>query len=429
MIHLVLGLVGTISFVPQLYTLIILGLGIFTIFVSNNENEEALIFAAYIVGIEVFLRMTRGAISYEIGKYSLMIFLLIGSLIGRQKQKSNFSFVLFILFLLLGIMLTKVPAGESIRKAIAFNLTGPIALGIASLYLFQRPIKKKVLLDILYVSILPVFSMVAYMYYRTPNLSEMVFGTGSNFDTSGGFGPNQVSTILGYGFFVIAIFIILKVKLTGFILFDGIILAYFVFRGLLTFSRGGVITAGVGLSCFLFFYILYKKISFGDIFKYGLLVITFIGGIWLYTSDLTGGMIVNRYQSKDRTGKRKELTTGRAGLFKAQLDGFKEAPLFGIGVGNGKYKRLKEGDFIGTSHNEVSRLIEEHGVLGIIMLLILIINPILLFRSNGSLTNAFTTSFFVIWFLTINHSAMRVAFPAFIYGLCLIRITDIQDEA
>ena len=40
---------------------------------------------------------------------------------------------------------------------------------------------------------------------------------------------------------------------------------------------------------------------------------------------------------------------------------------------------------------------------------------------------AFTISFYLFWFLTINHSAMRIALPGFIYGLSLIRI--VPDEA
>jgi hypothetical protein len=35
-----------------------------------------------------------------------------------------------------------------------------------------------------------------------PSVRDVVTGTGSNFATSGGFGPNQVATIMGLGLFV-----------------------------------------------------------------------------------------------------------------------------------------------------------------------------------------------------------------------------------
>ena len=35
---------------------------------------------------------------------------------------------------------------------------------------------------------------------------------------------------------------------------------------------------------------------------------------------------------------------------------------------------------------------------------------------------SFSLAFFILWFLTINHSAMRLGFPAIVYGLSLINI-------
>ena len=39
--------------------------------------------------------------------------------------------------------------------------------------------------------------MTTYLFLYTPSIKSVLSGTGSNFATSGGFGPNQVSTILG----------------------------------------------------------------------------------------------------------------------------------------------------------------------------------------------------------------------------------------
>ena len=97
-----------------------------------------------------------------------------------------------------------------------------------------------------------MFSMVSYVYFRTPNLEELVFGTLSNFDTSGGFGPNQVATMIGFGAFILGVFLFIRVNLSVYIFLDGIFLTYFVYRGLLTFSRGGMITAGIAFIIFSF---------------------------------------------------------------------------------------------------------------------------------------------------------------------------------
>ena len=411
-IHVVIGFLAASSTFSKLFGAFIITVGLVIVVLSSNKKEEALLISSYIVGLEVFLRMTKGTISYEMGKYGVALFLIVGMLVGETKQKLSVAYFLYILLLLLGIVFTQVPEGESIRKAITFNLSGPIVLGICALYLYKRPIEFSELKQILFFLLLPIFSMVSYMYFRTPNLREMVFGTGSNFDTSGGFGPNQVSTILGLGMFVLAVFLYMKIKVTGFIILDALFLAYFTYRGLLTFSRGGVLTAGVG--------------SIKLIIKYLFISSFFIFGIWLYTSNITGGMIDNRYAGKDRTGKKKDVSSGRLGVFTSQLESFKEAPLFGIGVGNGKYKREKKGELITTSHNEVSRIIEEHGLIGVILLIILIYIPMVHFKNANNFQRGFILSFFVFWFLTVNHSAMRIGFPGFIYALSLIHIRDTE---
>ncbi|MGK0235289.1 MAG: hypothetical protein ACI9EK_001823 [Psychroserpens sp.] len=54
-------------------------------------------------------------------------------------------------------------------------------------------------------------------------------------------------------------------------------------------------------------------------------------------------------------------------------------------------------------------------------ILLLIITPLILRLKNK--TNIYLYSLLMFWFLTINHSSMRIAAPAFIYGLCLLTIT------
>ena len=171
-----------------------------------------------------------------------------------------------------------------------------------------------------------------------------------------------------------------------------------------------------------------NKNIIGTVLKY--FGIAFIGliGVWLYTSGVTGGMLENRYTGKNSSGvQKKDITSGRTEIILTQFESFYESPWFGIGVGNGKYKRMEAEDNItAASHNEVTRLIEEHGFLGIIILLILLLVPMEHFLNSSNYQRAFLISFYIFWFLTINHSAMRIAFPGFIYGLSLIRIT--RDE-
>jgi O-antigen ligase len=423
-IHVVIGFLVTILPFAKIYPLFILIIGIYIIYSSRNKNEEALYLASYLVGVEVFIRMSDGFLLYETGKYGIILFSLLGIIWGPVKQKTSISFLLYVLFLVIGIVFTQVPLGESLRKSIAFNLSGPISLGFFALYCYKRTITILQLKELLFVCLLPVFSIISFVYFRTPDLEELVFNGSSNFSTSGGFGPNQVATIIGFGVFILSVFIFTRVQLSLSIFLDIIFLLYFTYRGLLTFSRGGMITAIFAFFIFVLFMLFYQKNTFIKVFKFLFITLILFLGIWLYTSDITGGMIDNRYANKNAAGiEKKDVSAGRFQLFSAQLENFYESPILGIGVGNGKYKRIESGKRItAASHNEITRLIEEHGLLGILALLILLVKPLQNIYFSTNYQRAFLLSFYVFWFLTINHSAMRIAFPAFVYGLSLIKI-------
>ena len=423
-IHVVIGFLVTILPFAKIYPLFILIIGIYIIYSSRNKNEEALYLASYLVGAEVFIRMSDGFLLYETGKYGIILFSLLGIIWGPVKQKTSISFLVYVLFLVIGIVFTQVPLGESLRKSIAFNLSGPISLGFFALYCYKRTITIIQLKELLFVCLLPVFSIISFVYFRTPDLEEFVFQVSSNFKTSGGFGPNQVATIIGFGVFILSVFIFTRVQLSLSIFLDIIFLLYFTYRGLLTFSRGGMITAIFAFFIFVLFMLFYQKNTFIKVFKFLFITLILFLGIWLYTSNITGGMINNRYANKNATGiEKKDISAGRFQLFSAQLENFYESPILGIGVGNGKYKRIESGKRItAASHNEMTRLIEEHGLLGILALLILLVKPLQNIYFSTNYQRAFLMSFYVFWFLTINHSAMRIAFPAFVYGLSLIKI-------
>ncbi len=428
-IHILIGYLATFYWFPKFFGILVIVSCIILTSNSKNKNEEAFLFAMYITGAEVFIRMIKGFYLYETGKYSVMLLLIIGLFVGEFKQKFALHYVFYLLLLALGIVFTQVPDGESIKNAIVFNLSGPIVLGVSAIYFYKRPIDIKKVLNALFLMILPIISMVTFLYFRTPNIKEILFGGSANFQASGGFGPNQVATAIGLGIFIIIVFILLKEKFTGFLALDILFLAYFIYRGLLTFSRGGIITGFAAVILFSFFFFLYKNGSLKVFFKYSLLGGLFLIVIWGYTSNITGGMLENRYAGKNARGiAKKDITSGRFDIINRQFNSFLDYPL-GIGVGNGKYERLKSNEQItAASHNEVGRLLEEHGFIGFFLLLLLIFVPLFNFFKSDLLSKAFLISFYILWFLTINHSAMRIALPGFIYALSLIIITDVDNQ-
>ncbi|MCB0467433.1 MAG: O-antigen ligase family protein, partial [Aequorivita sp.] len=143
--------------------------------------------------------------------------------------------------------------------------------------------------------------------------------------------------------------------------------------------------------------------------------------IWTFTIFQTGGLIENRYANEDSLGREKEdITTGRVDLLTTEIEAFKKSPILGVGVGQVKtYFETELGIELPT-HNEISRMLSEHGLFGIFALLVLIFAPIIT-KMNGR-KNIYFYPFLIFWGLTIAHSSMRIAAPAFIYALSLLNI-------
>ena len=383
-----------------------------------------LVACAYVVGIEVFLRMNGGTIFYEAIKYLVILFMLMG-LISNSFSNKSLIYVLYILLLIPGIFVAVADLGfeTDIRRAIAFNLSGPICLGIAAVFCYKRTITYNQIRLILLALLLPLISMTVYLFLYTPDLKAAITGTESNFMTSGGFGPNQVATVLGIGIFVLATRFFMSKAPILYRFLDLALLGILTYRALITFSRGGVITAVIMILFFIGIY--YFKVNLKTKFqiKFSLFVfLIFVSFIWIYSTIQTGGFIEKRYANQDASGREKaDITTGRTDLVAFEFKEFIDNPFLGIGVGKVKEERLNETGVEAASHNEMSRIVAEHGLLGVFAFLILLFTP-LVFRLKNK-TNLFFYSFYLFWLLTINHSAMRIAAPAFIYALCLLNIT------
>jgi O-antigen ligase len=200
----------------------------------------------------------------------------------------------------------------------------------------------------------------------------------------------------------------------------------FAYRGIVTFSRGGVITAV--MMTIVFIIVLYFRANLAGKAKINTIAIIAILvsiGIWGYSSLQTGGLIDKRYANQDAIGRvKKDRLGGREAIANTEIQMFLENPILGVGVGKNKEYREAEIGIVAASHNEITRMLAEHGSLGAFGLLILFCTPLILYFQNRE--NIFALCFLIFWLLTINHAAMRMASPAFIYALSLLKINNVQ---
>lgn len=429
--HAFLGvLVFVLPFISKIYTVSLLAFGIYYIIKSKNRNNEALVIAAYVVSIEVLLRMTDGMLLNEFGKYSILIFMFLGMIFSGFNNK-GFLYWIFLLLLIPGIIVAVITLDldTDVRKAIAFNLSGPVCLGFSAIYCYQRAISFDRLLGVITAFSLPLIAVAVYLFLYTPSVKAVVTGTQSNFETSGGFGPNQVSTILGLGVFIFFVQLVLNSKSRLMQLINGGFVLVFAFRGIVTFSRGGILTAVMMI--FVFLMVLYFQVSARTKPRIGLIImLSFVAGmgVWGYSSLQTGGLINKRYANQDASGREKKTQlSGREDLMASEMQMFWDNPILGVGVGRNKEIREKETGIESASHNEITRMLAEHGSLGLIDLIILLCTPIVLFIINRQ--NILALSFLAFWLLTINHAAMRLAAPAFVYALSLLKVYTVEKPA
>jgi len=422
--HAVLGfLIYLVPFVSKIYGYAIFIGGVYYVIKTQNKKNEALMVAAYVVGSEVFLRMTGGNPLYEIAKYGVMVFIFMGMYYSGFSKNAT-PYWIFLLLLVPSIVLTTFVLNfdTNMRNTIAFNISGPVCLGVSSLYTFRRKIPLEQINTILLSMGLPIVTCMVYVTFYTPRLQDVITSTESNFETSGGFGPNQVATVFGLGMFIFFSRTILESR-TKFMLALNLILAITMsYRGIVTFSRGGMITGFLMILLLLLF--LYCKSNFKGRVKLNY-VMVFIAvamvATWAYTSFQTGGLIDKRYANQDARGREKESKfTGREDVAQNEINTFLNNPVFGVGVGKGTEVRLEETGIGVLSHDEITRMLAEHGSLGIVGLLILFFTPLFLYVENKF--NMFLLCFLAFWFLTINHAAMRTAAPAFVYSLSLLNV-------
>ena len=392
---------------------------------QSLKPYEVVMACTYVLASEVILRMTNSSLFYEASKYLVIIFCLMGILYkGFQARALLYLFYIVLLIPGIYVSLYLLDISANIRKAVAFNLSGPVCLGVSAMFCYGVSITRKQLGQIINFGIYPLVSTLVYIVMFNPDVSEVITGTGSNYAASGGFGPNQVATVLGLGAFFMTVKFFYYSKTPSERYLDLGLLVLFSFRAIVTFSRGGVFTAIIMMAFFI--YLQYRKMDKKNKTKMLVSVFLFLGmaaATWVYSTIETNGFIEKRYANQNARGIEKEdITTGRGALFAREVAEFLENPLFGVGVGRIKDIRFQKTGIHAASHNEMSRIISEHGLLGILAFSILLLAP--LFFRFGDRSNVLFFSFYFFWLLTINHSAMRIAAPAFIYGLSLIHVTN-----
>jgi hypothetical protein len=374
-------------------------------------------------------------IPYEMGKYITFILLIWGITINKKG--------IIIGWLLFAILIPGVVLGFSkgtTFQHIVFNVFGLINFALGIVFFSGIILKKNkiVLLDLMRLLIYALLVALIFAFLVTPKYDDIDFNLTANFQTTAGFGSNQVSTAFGLAVFLLFYMWFSRSRFSGFnINLDLLLCLFFLFQGLLTFSRGGVIGGVIGVVLILFG-VLFSNMLKGEnrfieraksVFLYFIPLILIL---ILAVNKLTDGYLFLRYQgesvgtlsgSKDKNIN--SLTSGRFEIFEGDLEIFSNNIFLGVGVNQSRYIRnFHEGV---VAHVETSRLLAEHGIFGLFIVIFLFY---VFFSKMYLLSTDYSVLYilFIIGFYTTFHAATRTFISPLIMSLIFVKLNNLSKN-
>ena len=398
--------------VPALATahaLITIAVGVAVALFARQRVQIAYV-AAYIVGAEVLWRILYADVPWEIGKYGLSLVLLLG-ILRAPRARGAFLPMSYLALLLPSAVITIGAVGlVGARRDLSFNLSGPFALAISAWFFAQLELGADQVRRLCVAALAPIVGVAAVATFGIATSTDLEFTTQSNEALSGGALPVQVSSVLGLGA-LLALFCVVGLRSQR----GGRPVFFLIAVGLaaqsaMTFSRGGLYcAAGAALVAALFL-----LTDAGARMRLLLAaVLLFLAGRYVVLPKLdefTGGMLSARFQSTSLTGRDRIIAT--------DLRIFSEHPLLGVGPGRAPEERERILGRAFAAHTEYARALAEHGVTGVMALLVLAVLAVRnVLRARDPVARAVAAGCVAWSLLFMASDGMRLAAPGFILGI------------
>lgn len=375
---------------------------------------------AYIAGAEVLWRMNGVQLPWEFAKYSAILLSGVGLFALGRAARLRALPVVYVLALLPSTLVTLDGWSLGLDEALemlSFNLSGPAALGFTAWYASNAKLGARELRVVLLCCIGPLVGVGALAADTTFATADLTFTNESNLVTSGGFGPNQVSSALGMGvLFVLILAVLHSGSVVGLVVMLTVAMALAA-QGALTLSRGGLYAAGIGVAMALPLWLRDRRLReravpllFGAALAGALLIVPRL-------DEFTGGSLSARFANTE--------PTRRDALVKDDLSLFLENPILGVGPGNAR--NLRTSAESGMTHTEYSRVVAEHGVFGLLSLAALGLSALGIVLRRGPVATRGARIALLAWgAASLLHAAMRL--HAFGFAIALAHAAFADDE-
>lgn len=391
----------------------------------RRDAELSLLVAAYLTSAEIVWRQAQAPIPYLTGPYLVTIIGVISvftvfSTLGNLGRRA----LLYIALLLPSSIITFTVAASDSRQLFAFALAGPTALAVLIVWLAQVRVSASFYRRVLWTV---AISGVGPLTIGATNLSDsigsgqdLVFTDASNFTASGGFGPVQVSSVLGLTVVVAILLVILEtdpfVRLVAAAVGIGAAV-----QSLLTFSRGGMFSTAFAVAALA---LALARNREGRRRVLTVIAIVFALGYFVIIpriDSFTKGAFNERFT---------DTKSGRTELASNDVEVFRQHFVFGVGPGMAKFQRVPY-DICrlrtdrckneASSHTEFTRMLSEHGIPGlaaIVVLVSLAISATIRAGRNRPLAVTFLTFAIAQMF----YANIRVVAVAFAFAFAFLRV-------
>lgn len=390
-----------------LVVLAALGVGI------SGSRSSVLTMAAYIAGSEILWRMCGASVPWLLGEYTMIV--LLGLALLRWHRRPPLTALLYLLPLLVSVPLTfnAISNIELARQAMAFNLAGPLAFFVA-FWFAAGTVRQRLEPQVAVAAFLgPAFGVAALALGSLLSAEAVEFTNASNFVASGGFGPNQVASVLSLGLLLVLLQRFM-VKWQGHRrwLLSGLAI-FLAFQTALTFSRSGLAMTAGAFAVTLGLALRRRRqrvaaLTSGAVMAF-LFALVLVPGL----ERVTHGGFSQRFTNPS--------LTGRETIARTDLQIWQENPVLGVGPGVATRMRFSIMGQEVAGHTEFTRMLAEHGVFGLVSLIALAsILAQLVLRSGRAYFGPVAAGIaaWVVLYMVVN--AFRLVLPAFAIALAVV---------
>lgn len=374
----------------------------------------------YIGAAEVLWRMSRAYLPWEYSKYAIVAIIFVAVVVEwsrgqeHRRLRSGWPLLLFITLIPASLMAILYYDMAEARDMLSFNLSGYLALIAMGLYLWGRPVNRDTTVRMLLALIAPIVGITFLaIYYTVTDLDSLIFLGAANWVTSGNYGPNQVSNMMGLGALGGVMLYILIPRARGARVFVLLLAFAMLGQGLLTFSRGGIYSFALAVAVFGLHIMNTPRARRRFMLLFVLFGAILLAFVYPFLDDFTGGSLSERFSDLDTTGRLEAALT--------DMEVFADNPVLGVGVG----RSIEFHDTINgislAAHTEFTRLLAEHGLFGIFAIAILVWMLFNRYLANRPGLSRAMTAAFAVWAMSIMaHSALRLAVIPVTLALALV---------